>query len=178
MTNPMPIGDNAPGYAPGANPGGGEPAQPAPYTPYTPYGEQAPQPGGEPTPAFGAPPPQYPPYPPQYQPYQQQYQPGAAPPYPGYPPQYVPGMNPTNALAIASFVCSLVGVVVAGLGIVGIILGHIALGQIKRSNGYERGHGYAVAGLIIGYAEVAIGLIIAILFFSLILIVPATIPTN
>jgi uncharacterized protein DUF4190 len=177
MTNPIPTGDHTPGYTSGAYPGGAEPAS---YTPYTPYGEQPPQQGGETTPAYGAPPPppQYAPYPPQYQPYQGQYQPGAAPPYPGYPQQYVPGMNPTNALAIASFVCSLVGIVVGGLGIVGIILGHIALGQIKRSNGYERGHGYAVAGLIIGYAELAIGLIAAIIFLSLILIVPSTIPTN
>ena len=183
MTNPIPTGDQPSGYDPGAYSGG---AEPAPYTPYTPYGEQPPQQGGEPTTAYGAPqpPPPYQPYPPQYQPYQGQYQPGAAPAYPGYPgypgypPQYVSGMNPTNALAIASFVCSLAGILVTGLGIVGIILGHIALGQIKRSNGYERGHGYAVAGLIIGYAELAIGLIVAIIFLSLILIVPSTFPTN
>lgn len=172
MTNPIPTGDQSSRYDPGAYPGSTEPA---PYTPYTPYGEQPPQVTGEPTAAFGAPqpPPQYAPNPPQYQPYQGQYPPGAAPQYPGYPPQYVPGMNPTNALAIASLIVSILG-----FGLIGVILGHIALSQIKRSNGYERGRGLAIAGLVIGYAELAIGLIVAIIFLSLILIVPTTIPTN
>ena len=176
MTTPTPIGDNAPGYAPGGYSGG---AEPAPYTPYTPHGEPPPPPSGEPTLAYTAPPPQYPPYPPPYQPYQGEYQPGAAPAHPGYLPQRTPGMNHTNAFAIASFVCSLAGILLGGfLGIVSIIFGHIALGQIKRSNGYERGHGYAVAGLIIGYVELALALIGLIILLLALFLFSLPIPTG
>jgi hypothetical protein len=170
MSNPMPTGDHTPSHTPSHTPGshlgGSEPF------PHTPHSEQPSQWGGEPTSTYGSPP-QYQPYTQQYQPYQQPYQPAGAPPYPGYPPQYVPGMNPTNPLAIASLIVSIVG-----FGLIGVILGHIALSQIKRSNGYERGRGLAIAGLIIGYAEIAIGLLIMLFFFSLILIGPTVVPTN
>ncbi len=141
MSNPTPAGGQIPGSPQG--------------------GEQPPQWGGTTNPAYDTPP--------QYQPYQQPYQPAGAPPYSGYPPQYVPGMNPTNAMAIASFIVSLVG-----LGLIGVILGHIALSQINRSNGYEQGRGFAIAGLIIGYAEIALGLLMVFAFLGLILIAPAT----
>lgn len=67
----------------------------------------------------------------------------------------------TNPWAIASLICSLVGI-----AILGVIFGHIALGEIKRSNGWQTGYGMALAGLIIGYAEIALGLVILIAFFS------------
>ena len=56
--------------------------------------------------------------------------------------------RPTNTLAIVALVTSLLGI-----GLAGIICGHIALSQIKRSN--EQGKGMALAGLIIGYVETA-----------------------
>lgn len=103
------------------------PQQPYPSQPYEPYPQQPQQPG--------------------YQPYAQ--------PAPGYAPQqqypnYLPGAGPTSGMAIASLVCSLLNI-----SIVGIILGHIALNQIKQSNGYIQGRGLAIAGLIIGYIELA-----------------------
>jgi len=108
-----------------------------------------------------------------YQGYPPPYPPGAnppppsgyGPPYPGYQ-SYYPGPMPpsTNSWAIASLICSIVGV-----SILGIIFGHIALGEIKRSNGWQTGHGMALAGLIIGYVEIGLGLILFIVFFSLIL---------
>ncbi len=181
MSNPAPIGDHAPSHMPNHTPGAYPGGEPLSHQHNSHFNEQPPQWGGETNPTYGVPPtaqpypPQYQPYPPQYQPYQ----PAGAPPYPGYPEQYVPGMNPTNPLAIASFVCSLVGVFVSGLGIVGIILGHIALGQIKRSNGYEQGRGFALAGLIIGYIWLGL-IVIAIVAFVLLflLIIPATTPST
>lgn len=128
-------------------------------------------------PAPGYQPPQwnpadYPPYgAPPASPYQQ-------PLYPagqhgqGYPPQYVPGMNPFDPWAIASLVLSLVGI-----PLLGIIFGHVALVQIKRTNGYERGRGLAIAGLIIGYAEIALGLIILIGIALSVIALPASQPT-
>ena len=48
-----------------------------------------------------------------------------------------------------------------GSGIIAVILGHVAHGQIRRTG--ERGSGLATAGLILGYLAVVIyiGLIIA-----------------
>ena len=41
-------------------------------------------------------------------------------------------------------------------GILGIIFGFIARGQIKRSNGQQKGDGMAIAGIIVGFAWVAL----------------------
>jgi hypothetical protein len=72
--------------------------------------------------------------------------------------QYAPAPSvrparPTNILAIISLVASCVGFAVPG-----IIMGHIALHQIKSSG--EQGHGLALAGLIVGYAMFALGVIL------------------
>ncbi len=67
------------------------------------------------------------------------------PPPPATPPAYVaPATGPrTNTLAIVALI---LGILVP---IGGIITGHIALSQIKKSG--EAGHGLALAGTIIGY---------------------------
>jgi hypothetical protein len=68
--------------------------------------------------------------------------------------------NSTNLLAIVSLV-SIIGLWTAFLGsIAGIVCGHIALSQIKRTQ--QKGRGLALAGLIIGY--VTIGGFLAIFF--------------
>ena len=66
------------------------------------------------------------------------------------PPSSSPGYNPppypprqTNALAIAALVCAVV------FAPAGIVLGHIALSQIKRSG--EEGRTMALAGVVVGY---------------------------
>ncbi len=99
-------------------------------------------------------------------------QPGAAvpPPAPAYgtQPAYGQAAPPTgaktNTLAIVSLVASLIGLV-SGIGfLVGIICGHISLGQIKKTG--EQGRGMAVAGLIIGYVGIVLSIIVTILFFA------------
>lgn len=76
----------------------------------------------------------------------------------------------TSNLAIASIICSTAGTAVAGVGfIAGIILGHLALNEIKRSNGSIEGRGMALAGMIIGYviaAGCAIVLAALIIWFA------------
>jgi hypothetical protein len=57
--------------------------------------------------------------------------------------------RPTNGFAIASLVLSLT---CCG-GILAVIFGHVALGQIKRRG--AEGRGLAIAGLIIGYVGLA-----------------------
>ena len=68
-------------------------------------------------------------------------------------PMYQPAPR-TNGFAIASFVCSLF------INILGIIFGHVALSQIKRTN--EGGQGLAIAGLIIGYISLGIVILVVI----------------
>ncbi len=62
-----------------------------------------------------------------------------------------------SGLAIASLVLALVGLC-AGifLGIPAVICGHMALNRIKQSNGMLGGRGMAIAGLVIGYLEIAV----------------------
>ena len=70
----------------------------------------------------------------------------------------------TNTLAIVSLVASLIGLV-SGIGfLVGIICGHISLGQIKKTG--EQGRGLAIAGLIIGYVGIVLSIIITIVVFA------------
>ncbi|WP_158251174.1 thioredoxin domain-containing protein [Cryobacterium sp. Y11] len=67
----------------------------------------------------------------------------------------------TNTLAIVAFVSSFF------VGLVGVICGHIALGQIRARG--EVGRGFALAGLIIGYVSTALFVIVvalAIIFAS------------
>jgi uncharacterized membrane protein len=76
--------------------------------------------------------------------------------YPGYgyvAPVATPGGS-TNGLAIAAFVCSLVGLFFVTF-IVGIVLGFVARAQIKKSAGQQRGDGLALAAIIIGFAWAA-----------------------
>jgi hypothetical protein len=69
----------------------------------------------------------------------------------------------TNGLAIASLVFSLL--YLGGLGsLLGVIFGHVARGQVRRSQGAQSGGGLALAGLLVGY----VGVIGAIAFWVLI----------
>jgi uncharacterized RDD family membrane protein YckC len=82
-------------------------------------------------------------------------------PLPPYVPQHGQWNQPplvprTNGLAIASLVCSLVGILFIGLpGILGVIFGFIARAQNRRSAGARTGSGMALAGIIVGFAVVA-----------------------
>ncbi len=86
-------------------------------------------------PPYGA----YPP-PPPYQGYRAD--------YPGYPPQ----SRPTNTLSIVSLVGAFL------FAPLGVIFGHVALSQIKKSG--EEGRGLAIAGLVIGYLFTAAAIIV------------------
>lgn len=151
----------APGQPPGYPPGyqGG-------YEPGYQSGYQSRYQGGDPPP-YPSPPgyhqPPYTPEPVQFG--------GPPPSYPGgyYPTSEYPGgygqqnqMAPgTNGLAIASLVSSFTGFLCCFIGsIVGIVLGAIALGQIKQTR--QGGYGLAVAGIVIGIGTLLTSLIIAI----------------
>lgn len=82
-----------------------------------------------------------------------------------YPPR--PGPPTTNALALTSLVCGLVGLATfnfppgAVVSILAVVFGHVALRQIRQAPIPPRGRGLAVAGLVLGY----VGIVLAILFW-------------
>jgi hypothetical protein len=141
------------------------PQQPPPYgyPPQQPPGPSGPSalagPSGPAGPFYGFPPVPPPGY-------------GAPPYYPGaYDPHwnYRGGPSPTNRLAVASLVTSIAGVVLGIplavfcyigilIPIVGVVLGGVALSQIKQTN--QQGRGYAIAGLAIGATTTAILMIL------------------
>ena len=86
--------------------------------------------------------------------------PAAQPAAPAYAPA-APGAK-WNVLAIVSLVTSLLWI-----SLVGVITGHLALSQIKKTG--EQGHGLALAGVIIGYVGL-LGGIIAIIFWIVVVV--------
>ncbi|GIT82136.1 hypothetical protein LLS1_38050 [Leifsonia sp. LS1] len=79
-----------------------------------------------------------------------------------YPPAAPAGYTPypaqksgTNVLAIIALVGAFI------IPLAGVICGHIALSQIKRTG--ESGRGLALAGLIIGYVYIALIVLFTIL---------------
>ncbi len=101
--------------------------------------------------------------------------PGYAPPIDpryGYPGGGAPyGYSPlprTNGLAIAAMVCSFFFWLYGIGAILGIIFGFIARSQIKHSGGTQQGKGMALAGIIIGFAGIAIGIILVIVLVAVV----------
>jgi Domain of unknown function (DUF4190) len=141
---------------------------PSAVTPSTPEGPPQDPSAQYPSPQY--PSPQYPS--PQYPSPQYPSPQYPSPPYPyapPYPPPY--GYAPPKArssLAVASMVTSIVGaatLVCWGLGgvvgLVGAILGHVARRRIRSSG--EAGDGMALAGIVVGWIVLGLGIVVAVL---------------
>jgi hypothetical protein len=176
MTNPNPSGWADPTFGNStSNPAGAsEPASPGqppsspPSQPQPPVFGQASVPAYEPAPQWAANDGTYPGY----------AVPGYGAPY-GYGQPMVVS-KPTNGMAVAAMVVSIVGAAglcaygVGGLiGIVGAILGHVARRQIRERD--EQGDGMALAGIIVGWIVAGLGIIgIAVIAFVIIAAVNTT----
>ena len=66
----------------------------------------------------------------------------------------------TNTMAVLSLVFAFF------FSLAAVIMGHVALSQIKRTG--EGGRGLAIAGLILGYLGLVAWVIVAVLYFALI----------
>ena len=77
-------------------------------------------------------------------------------------PQNTPCAPQNCGLAIASLVCGVLGV-----SLIAIILGHISLGKIRRSNGTLKGRGMALTGTILGYAFMVVTILVLAASFLL-----------
>ena len=138
------------------------PDQPRPEEPMPP--PQYNQPGGQSYGGFAPPP--YP-APPGFQPY---------PPAYGMPQYYAGPMAPsTNGMAIASLVCSIANFFMVPLvgGLLAVIFGHVARGQIRNANGTQTGATLALIGLIVGYIGLALDVAVIVLIIVLIIANPS-----
>ncbi len=139
----------------------------------TPPQPPAGQPGPTP-PSYGTTPPPYGATPPPYgQPpaYQGQAYPSAQ--GQAYPTAYGYGAYPagpkTNTLSVFALIASIAGFIwlLPLIGsVAGAIMGHLALGQIKRTG--EKGYGMALAGVIVGWVGVALAVIGVVIIIGLI----------
>ncbi|MEV7692857.1 DUF4190 domain-containing protein [Microbacterium sp. NPDC089189] len=73
---------------------------------------------------------------------------------PEHPAFVAPGA--TNVMAILALVFAFV------FAVLGVVFGHMALGQIRRTG--ESGRGLAIAGLVVAYVSLAFGVIITIVY--------------
>ncbi|GAP16898.1 DUF4190 domain-containing protein [Levilinea saccharolytica] len=93
-------------------------------------------------------------------------------PYPPPNAQYPPPVAvTTSSSAIISLICGILGWLgVFGLGgLLAVIFGHVAKGEIKKSYGRVSGDGMATIGLVLGYANIIlalIGLCLGVLIFA------------
>jgi uncharacterized membrane protein len=72
----------------------------------------------------------------------------------------------TNGLAIASLACGVAQFVFGPLATIpAIVFGHVARGQIKRTG--EQGAGLALAGLMLGWATVILGIVLVVVVVGL-----------
>jgi hypothetical protein len=147
---PMMPGYPPPGYPLDYPAGYPEPLGPAGYAPYGGASYPPPQ-FGPPAPGYGPPsaPGGYYPAP--------DYLRGWGPSQPATQPTLQPG---TNGLAIASLITSFGGLLCCIGSIVAIVLGTIAIDQVKRTR--QGGFGLAVAGIVIGVTGLLIDLIAAL----------------
>ena len=93
--------------------------------------------------------------------------------------QYYPQpVKPNSNMAIASLVLGILGwTIIPGLAsIAAIITGHMAKNEIKNSMNRLGGDGMATAGLVLGYAGIAIGICILCFAFVLPMLGLFTIP--
>lgn len=84
----------------------------------------------------------------------------------------------TSVMAIISLIGGIAGFsLVPFLGsVVAIITGHLAQSEIKKSGGLVTGKGLAVAGLILGYLGIALGICLICVFLILPLLGMTLIP--
>jgi hypothetical protein len=160
--SPPPVDPQSPVNYPGYSQG----YRPPPVEPQSPVGYPESAPGYPPSPPGFYPPPPYQAGPPGYPSYSGY--PEYPDPYDPYRPIPTPG---TNGLAIGSLVASIGGFPLlfacyAGVAawIAGIVLGIIALNQIKQTR--QEGRGLAIAGIAVGVVGLVVAALAAILLIA------------
>jgi phosphate/sulfate permease len=75
-----------------------------------------------------------------------------------------PSTTQTNVLAVGALVSGIVAWIAVpfAAGLVAVVLGHLARGQIRRSG--EDGDAMAIGGLVLGYANIVMSIVSVIVF--------------
>ena len=86
---------------------------------------------------------------------------------PWAPPGAVgPAVRPTvNGFAVAAFVLGLLCWCGSIPGILAVIFGYVALGQIARSEGAQKGRGFAITGIVLGWIAIVVLTGLALFWF-------------
>jgi hypothetical protein len=91
---------------------------------------------------------------------------GYAGQYPAQPyGQYAPygvAVKRNNGLAVAALVCACAGFLFFVPAVLGVIFGFVARSQIRQSAGTQGGDGLALAGIIVGFAWIALLVILIV----------------
>ena len=79
-----------------------------------------------------------------------------------------PAPRQTSSFAVVSLVAGILGwTLLPFLGsLAAIIFGHMARGEIRRSNGQLDGDGLAIAGLVMGWLSVAMWVLVVVVFIA------------
>ncbi|MBU1671634.1 MAG: DUF4190 domain-containing protein [Actinobacteria bacterium] len=126
---------------------------------------QPPAGGAPPVPVPGAPVP-----PPGYGP-----PPGMGAPPPGYMPPMAPAQPPTDGMAIASLVLGIAGFFFCGLaGILAIIFGYMGKRNIRESGGRLGGDTFCTVGIVLGFIQLGIAVLVAIIWVIILIIAAGT----
>ncbi|HEV2621693.1 MAG TPA: DUF4190 domain-containing protein [Frateuria sp.] len=83
-----------------------------------------------------------------------------------------PAYRTTSAMAVVSLVFGIAAwcmLPVVG-AIVAIVCGHLARGEIRRSQGQQEGDGLAIAGLVLGYVQLAFGMVVLLFAIAAVLL--------
>jgi|GEM_PF-687297 len=152
-----------------ASPEGGPPPEGEAGAPgaMPPPGMMPPPPGVVPPPPgmlTGPPHPQGPPPPP-----------GAPAPPPGYYPQ-VPRPAPTDGMAIASLIMGIGGFFFCPLlfGVLAVVFGYIGRGHIRETGGHIQGDSFATAGIILGFIQIGLVVLVALIWAIIAIIAAST----
>ena len=99
------------------------------------------------------------------------------PPTPMPPSAPIPASSapPTSTMAIISLIGGITGFTILPMlgSLAGIIFGHIAKSEIKKSGGTIGGNGMATAGLIMGYVTLGLGLCALCAWLLFMFLIPA-----
>jgi uncharacterized protein DUF4190 len=92
---------------------------------------------------------------------------------------YAPAAPRLSAWALASMICGIVSI--AGfqtvIAILAIIFGFIGRNEVKKSAGQIEGDGFALAGIVLGFISVGIGIIIIALYILYFIVIFSTLQT-
>jgi hypothetical protein len=91
---------------------------------------------------------------------------------PSQPQSAVEAVPGTSGLAVTSLilgVLSWIGMPLLG-GIAAVIAGHVARNDIRKAAGRVGGDGMALAGIVLGYANIALGVLIGLCIVGIVVI--------